>query len=288
MPEEPVNVRVAIQNSDESSSEADLPLMLPHDILTYLLTECQLRLDPQLVREYWEGLEARGDPFALETKDYRQARQEHQVLPAALYGDEAVIGLVNAPQAKVMGLFLSIPLWRPTSTRLSRFLLWSIECSKIVSAEATLYPVLSAICASLNKATQEGINGTFFLVNELRGDQVFMRQIWRYKSRCTATDVCYRCKASTVEGPLCYARYPSGAGDGWESTMLSTNDFVLEELNWPLCCLALFFSSLAACQFCLGWVLDALAFLGLSSLKNTSVKIHHMGDLGSKRFCVRP
>ena len=93
--------------------------------------------------------------------------------PLGLYGDDANIGLINSPYSKVFGLWMSVVLYRPRSTRLSRFLLFSIEQDKVVSVEATIYPVLELIKESCNRLTRDGVHGIHCVVSEVRGDQLF-------------------------------------------------------------------------------------------------------------------
>lgn len=68
---------------------------------------------------------------------------------------------------------MSVVLYRPRSTRLSRFLLFSIEQDKVVSVEATIYPVLELIKESCNRLTRDGVHGIHCVVSEVRGDQLF-------------------------------------------------------------------------------------------------------------------
>lgn len=161
-------------------------------------------------------------------------RSGGRVMPLGLYGDEAVIGIVNSPYNKIYGLFLNLPLFRAKSTRLSRYLLFSIESEKLVSTTETLYPILEAITQSLNKLAEQGIRNYRFLTTEIRGDQLFYRNLFRHHSWWKATSICFRCNACIRPGPLIYTSY-----DGlWESTKRSAADFVLEELPLPLCILA--------------------------------------------------
>lgn len=234
-----VPVKVQGSSSTEMIVEEALPLQLPHKVLAYLMTECKLdsKISRQCLIDYWNHLDSVGHSFANSTKAFRQIHGNDRVCPVGLYGDEAVIGLIHAPQAKLYGFFLSVVPFRPTSTRLSRFLLWSIHSNKIVSTEETLYPLLAAVVASLNKATEEGVNNMYFVTSELRGDQVYLRSLFRYQASWVSTSVCYRCKATSHPTDMCYTHYPdqSADGSGWEGTLRSTESFILEELQLPLC-----------------------------------------------------
>lgn len=234
--EEPSRINVPVKMSDGSSSLEELPLQLPHHILEYLFNTCKLEIEKQSVLDYWNHLDSVGHSFAKSSKEFREARGSGQVVPIGLYGDSACLGLVNQPMAKVLGLFLNIVLFRPTSTRMSRYMLWSIYEDKIVSMEHTVYPVLEEIVESCHKAAAQGVNGMYFLTSEIRGDQMFFSDIFRYKSRWTSNDVCYRCKASSKNPELIYTHYPGASDDqsGWAGTLRSTEEFILEELTSPL------------------------------------------------------
>lgn len=54
---EPLLVPVKVKNPDDSEQEAQLPVLLPHKILEYLISECGFHIDDDLVRKYWQGLE---------------------------------------------------------------------------------------------------------------------------------------------------------------------------------------------------------------------------------------
>ena len=176
-------------------------MQLPWDIFDYLLNKCSFQLGDRLVQDFWEHLENVGDTWACSTREFREAHGG-KVWPLGFYGDEAVMAIQNNPMNKILGFTVNCPLFRPRSTRLSRYQVFSIETDKVVSFKDTIYPVLEEIVKSFNKLTEEGINGTIFLVSELRGDQAFFKNLFRHKSWWKATKVCFRCKATAEPGPL--------------------------------------------------------------------------------------
>lgn len=228
-------VKVPIKLSDDSVQEELLPLHLPYDIVRYLFCDIHLSIRPEVLDNYWNHLDSVGDDWAASTRSFRAAAG--RVVPLGFYGDEAVIGLINAPTNKIHGLTLNIPVWRPCSTRLSRFLLWSIESDKIVSVEKTIFPVLQLITDSFNELAEQGVNGIRFLVSEIRGDQVFFRQIFQHRSWWKTTDVCFRCRANVKPGRLNYCNYFDD-DDGWTATARSTDEFIVHELPNEKCILA--------------------------------------------------
>ena len=189
---------------------------------------------PEVLENYWNRLDGVGDDWAASTRSFREAAG--RVVPLGFYGDEAVIDLINAPTNKIHGLTLNIPVWRTSSTRLSRFLLRSIESDKIVSVEKTIFPVLQLITDSFNKLAEEGVNGLRFLVSEIRGDQVFFKSLFQHRSWWKATEVCFRCKATVKPGRLNYCNDYAADG-GWRATSRSTEEFIVFELPNEKCIL---------------------------------------------------
>ena len=200
---------------------------MPYMIMEYLILSCQLTIADEVVNSYWSHLESVNDAWAISTQEWRRA-VGGGVWPLGLYGDEAALGLITDPYLKIYGIFMSVVLFRPTATRLSRFLLFSVESDKIKSVEETIYPALEMITASFNRLTAEGIRGRYFLVSELRGDQAFFRYVFKHSSWWKASEICFRCSASSKPTNLNYCVYE--ARDSWNTTYRSTQDFIGYEL----------------------------------------------------------
>ena len=225
-------VNITIKMPDETSSKMMFPVQEPHRILEYLISECKLTIPDSQVEKYWKHLEEVGDEIALESKEFRRIARA-PVWPIGIHGDEAAIGLVNAPSNKVVGIFLNVVLFRPTATRLSRYLLWAIETEKIWNVMDTYFPVLDLITQSLIRCAEQGVCGRRMLLTEIRGDQVWFRQIFRHRAYWIGDHICFRCKATTHATNLNYAIYDSE--NGWSTTIRSTDEFIEEELSRPLC-----------------------------------------------------
>ena len=181
-----------MKKTDGSSGQDIFPLQLPEHVLEYLITKCKLEIDDALVERYWEHLTCVGDTLAVSSKQFREGL-EKPVWALGLYGDEACMGLINAPKNQILGIYMSIVHFRPTATRLSRWLLFSIESAKYISMEATIYPVLEKIVESFNWLTDVGIGGRHFLVSELRGDQKYFYQVFKHKSWWKGTQLAWIC-----------------------------------------------------------------------------------------------
>ena len=141
--------------------------------MDYLIGSCNLHIEEELINQFWSHLDSVEDSWALSTREFRKAVGD-KVIPLGFYGDEACMGLVTDPYNQIYGLFMSVVLFRPTSTRMSRYLLFSVDSHRIHSVEETFFPVLEQITASFNRLSNEGVHGRHFLVSEIRGDQSFL------------------------------------------------------------------------------------------------------------------
>lgn len=227
---EPTFVQIKAKQPDVTVASMELPVLLPHHIVEHLL-ECGLDISSQLVGSFWKHLERVGDEWALLTRPFRIA-SESSVWPIALYGDEASMMFQNAPSHKIIGVFLSLPLFRPKCARLSRYLLFSIESSKVVDVVSSLYPAFEAIVASCNLLAEQGVQGRRFLVSEIRGDQMWIRNLFRHRAHWVSHEVCFRCKArADTTSNLRYTKYDF-SNDGWHTTRRSR---CVLEMWWPSC-----------------------------------------------------
>ena len=113
-----------------------LPLILPYDVMDYLIGSCNLHIEEELINQFWSHLDSVEDSWALSTREFRKAVGD-KVIPLGFYGDEACMGLVTDPYNQIYGLFMSVVLFRPTSTRMSRYLLFSVDSHRIHSVEET-------------------------------------------------------------------------------------------------------------------------------------------------------
>ena len=256
MIKEPKLVSVKINGKDGKPVQVDMQMLLPEAIVKHLFS-CGLEIDDRIVNSYWSHLENVNDDWAVQTESFRSA-VSRPVLPLGCYGDEAQEGLQNAPLLKIFGIFMNLPLYRPKATRLSRYLIFCIESSKVYSIQETLFPVLRRMVESFNLLTEIGVGDRRFLVSEVRGDQVFIRQVFSHKSMWTANQICFRCAACTG-GPLSYTNYD---GD-WASTVRSTEDFIQDELPAQECS-----------------PLVDLYFFNITLIKNCTLHVINLGLLG--------
>ena len=203
---------------------AAVPYLSPEQILEYLISKCDLQIPEQVCEKYWTSLENTGDELALRSKPYRDL-QPLQVWPLGIHGDEANMGVVNQPRLKIIGMFLNVVVFRPTSTRMSRFLLFSMENTSVVDVHRSINPILREIVSSLNRIAEDGVLGRRCLLTEIRGDQQWIRFLFQQKSYWGGVGVCFKCEATTRPTSKNYLSY-----DGWVSSRRSTDDFIRDEL----------------------------------------------------------
>ena len=138
-------VTTSVKAKQDSSEvvEVKIPVLLPHRILLYLFGVLGVLILPEDIRQYWEHCQE----FCIwaRNKDF----DGHHV-PVTIYGDTARYGQ-GYDQSKVTGCFMSLPLWRPKSTRMSQWLLFSVNADISVGPE-TLNPLYLAIVESFNEA----------------------------------------------------------------------------------------------------------------------------------------
>ena len=167
-----------------------LEMIDPHQLAHFLFADAGMNIDAGIVRKYWQESRRRGEPWALE----HEATESH--IPISLYGDGATLYNMQPP-LKVVGLFVTFPLWRCASTRCSRFCIFCIEEATMWKRE-TLDCILYRVVYSLNllfEGQENVANGHRFALTEIRGDWSWFKQLMSLTSSWTGNKVCYLCDA---------------------------------------------------------------------------------------------
>ena len=189
------------------------------------LLKCGLEIEESHVKRFWDHLDKVGHEVAVRSRQLRSLEKQ-QIWPLGLHGDDANMGIISAPFEKILGMSMNVVLYRPRSTRISRFLLFSLEVKRLVDVRSTLNPILARIVESFNRLTEIGIEGRKFIVTELRGDQAWNRLIFEHESFWKTVNICFRCEATTRPTHLNYAL----CNGSWLATSKSTEDFLMKEL----------------------------------------------------------
>ena len=171
-----------------------IPVMDAHRVVHFLM-KSGLEIPEAHVEHFWETCRDKGqEPWAVSSP----ASRKH--VPLGLYGDSCKV----AGGSKLVGIFINLPLWRPRSNRLSRFLLATIEEHRLWGSE-TLDAIFAHIVRCCNylftgfdENGEELANGRLFAVTELRGDWLFHKQVWKFVSSWnTVHHRCYLCNATS-------------------------------------------------------------------------------------------
>lgn len=215
-------------------------------VVRYMFMEAGLELPTGDVHKYWDHLRSVGSPFALNAS----ASRDH--IPLGLFGDAVKYRQLSfgRPQ-KMVGVFLNCPLWRPKSSRASRWLLFAIRESDLTADvyPGTLDAVYHHIVWSLNclhdgrypqtgahgeplpekaasRAGKPICEGRRFCLTEIRADWLFHKQLLRFRSSWLSgarAPVCFLCPA--------YSRGPDTWMDVEETSPLWAKQYgVLEFL----------------------------------------------------------
>lgn len=201
-------------------------MLEPYEIIRFLFVEVGLQISMDKVHEFWDHYRGLESPWACHTS----ASREH--IPLGIYGDAARIRQpAFAEVQKALGVFISLPLFRPRSIRMSRWLIWSID-EKHLFRNDTLYCALRRITWSVNLlfvgrypqtnaygqpfdpelAGKEIIPNRRFAVTELRGDQLWHKQVWKFRASWKGgvnESTCHLCE-TTNAGRLAYYRVHEG------------------------------------------------------------------------------
>ena len=169
-----------------------LPMLDPHLLVDYLFQTAGVNIPMSIVHRFWDiKKNLAREKWAVDSP----ASPQH--IPIAIYGDACTV----RGNIKVLGIFLSFPLWRAKSTRCSRWLVCALEEAKLWGTE-TLNTIFKRITFSLNmlfngwdvERDVQLAGGRIFTVTELRGDWLWHKQCWNFSSSWLAMkNMCYRC-----------------------------------------------------------------------------------------------
>lgn len=245
-------ITVPVRNPKDKSSFLleTLPIIFPHRLIAYLWDDVGITLSQSDIDGFWAHARSVQDP---RLKGFESDNCTFRV-PLGFYGDEAQL-FTQIRKEKWLGLFCDILHFRPRSIRASKFLLFSINCSKLLDKGRTLNSILRTLVWSFN-SLHEGVNPSVgaggrqllphqqaiaglpicrkypnlcFSVVEVRGDWLFHRQLWRFKASWTAKQVCFKCPAES-HGPLANRYYNVSEDAFWVSHQYTLEEFLEQQL----------------------------------------------------------
>lgn len=194
------------------------PIMDVHDILGYLVGKGHLVVPLHERQKFWRVARENGEEWA--------AFGEPHFHPIGLYGDAATIQ-TKFGRESVLAMFVNLVLWKPKSTRLSRYLIFAIQEERMTSL--TLHTFLQRIAWSSNHAFSGRYpecgprgemlcgaarqnagalltpSGDRFMVTEHRGHWSWHKKCWKFlKTQWNGQNICHQCTAQ-------------GLGNDWAS-----------------------------------------------------------------------
>lgn len=216
-------VTTSVKAKQDSSEvvEVKIPVLLPHRILLYLFSVLGVFIRPEDIQQYWQHCQE----FCIWAlnKDF-----DGNHVPVTIYGDTARYGQ-GYDQAKVTGCFMSLPLWRPKSTRMSQWLLFSVNADISLGPE-TLNPLYLAIVESFNEAFHgRSLEGPLlphkFAITEFKGDWEYHFQTWGLRRWWKTRYVCWRCHAENHANAT-HSCFDFDDNPTWQGATVSHASFV--------------------------------------------------------------
>lgn len=199
----------------------DLDVVCPFGLVSYLWNDIGIDISRDDVVTYWRHHRAHGAKWAL------HSRAPEDTMPLALYGDAVKVRSTYLGLEKMVGIFLSAPLYRPRSARCSRWLLCAVQ-EELLWKHHTLDSIFTYLTWAMNQLytgcyPQCGPRGECltgraasraggwvtnqrwrFQITELRGDWLWHKTIFRFRSSWKAgtnAPVCFKCEAYATGSP---------------------------------------------------------------------------------------
>ena len=180
--------------------------------MSYVFDDCGLEIPEAHIHQYLDNAIASGEAYASPDSRHR--------VPLGFYGDAAQL-ITRYQVEKMLCFFMNIIIFRPRSTRFSRFLIWSCDTS-LLYKNRTINTILRWVVWSFNclywgkhpssrpgnrplSEAEQAVAGTWltrgkyqFQVTELRGDWEFHKLCWQFKCSWKGgvkVGICFRCPA---------------------------------------------------------------------------------------------
>ena len=191
-----------------------MPMVNVLSLVQYLFNEHGVQIPLGSIQYFWDHART-FFPWG----EHHPATAFRAHVPVALHGDEARYTNGTGCVEKVVVLTLSMPLWRPATSRNSRYVLCALRES-LCLGHRTLFPLFHYITWALNilffgkkvpcdyqgralprslQAASDGEDEWIcssqqrFALTELRGDWSWHREAMRLSSRWNSADVCFKC-----------------------------------------------------------------------------------------------
>lgn len=220
-----VDVKLDLSEDGIGHCVRGVPVVNLLSLMTFLFSDkFGITISSATLQKFWEHARKH-----FEWGERHPAADSGTHIPLALYGDGARYTNSSGFTEKVLCIILNFPLWAPKSTRTSRFLVFAIRESLMVSYTATLWPVYRLMMEQLNFLFQYGISGHKFCLTELRGDWEWHVNALNLRPRWSSNKICFKCGATKTEGDLVYTDYCDEAT--WVDHRYSHIEFINDVLK---------------------------------------------------------
>ena len=210
------HVKEKLSGDDVTVRPMKVPVFLPEHLLAYLFGPLGMVIGDDAIRKYWDHAAQFDCPW----KSISDGRH----IPCGLYGDAAKYAPTGE---KIIAVFLNVVLWAPKSSRMARWLLFSLE-NDLCLGPATLNPLMARVTESICRC-YEGINvmgsTMYFAVSELRGDWEWHVSCFDLQRSWRGSLFCWRCDASKRPGDR-YSFWDLSDTPDWEETQISHGQFL--------------------------------------------------------------
>lgn len=230
-----------LADGEEKHCIKQWPIIYPHSIMCFLLERAGLTIPSSKVHEYWKFNHEVGEAWA--------QHSEWDRIPVGLYGDSARVNTAFGSE-HVLGLFVNLILWTPSSVRCSRFLVFAIgehQLWKHFTMDCVLRHVtwsLNALVAGVhpsqgpfNEPLSRGLHALAnqpmsfrCQITEVRGDWSWHKKLWRfYQTSWNGIKVCHWClaKSKSLDRRELYWSFDEHS---WSGGCFDLEEFVAERM----------------------------------------------------------
>ena len=256
-----INVSTWLDFREEGGEVVWRPLPMTNilSLVQYLFDEHGVEIPAENVNKFWSHAKTH-----LSWGASHPAARESVHIPIGLYGDEARYSSASGQMEKLIVLTLNFPLWRPKTSRNSRWIICTLREALSLGTK-TLWPLFEYISWALNILFEGRLpgcgfkgmdlprnlrstgNGDWlcaakhrFALTEVRGDWSWHLSSLGIKARWNSKGLCWKCNAKheRTGGPLGESYMDFSPTAPWIQNQTSHIEFLNTKLKpGPICTL---------------------------------------------------
>lgn len=235
-----------------------VPMLNILSLVQYLFDQHGIQISSERLHSFWQHAKA-----FLPWGSRHPASAEEAHIPLGVYGDECRYTSASGQLEKMIVITINIVLWRPRSSRNSRFIVCCLRES-LSLGRRTLWPLLEYVAWSLNvlydgRKPVTGFKNNIgltpnvqstgdddwickdklrFILSEIRGDWSWHISSLGLSSRWNSRSMCFKCNAQRhlAGGPLGTSYMDFSPTANWIQNQTSQVEFINTKLNrGPIC-----------------------------------------------------